>query len=139
MAVGYCTLYGDMNGGLAVISDVPKQLVYELSRYINRDKEIIPLRTITKAPTAELKPDQCDQDDLPDYEILDRILELHLEEHLGVEEIAELGFARELVADVLRRVRLNEYKRKQAPMGLKVTSKAFGYGRRFPNVQNFQG
>ncbi len=138
MAVGYCTLYGDMNGGLAVISDVPKQLVYELSRYINRNEEIIPLRTITKAPTAELKPGQCDQDDLPTYEILDQILELHLEEHLGVQEITARGFAEELVADVLRRVRLNEYKRKQAPMGLKVTSKAFGYGRRYPNVQNFQ-
>lgn len=137
MAVGYCTLYGDMNGGLAVISDVPKQLVYELSRYINRDKEIIPNRTISKAPTAELKLDQCDQDDLPDYAILDQILELHLEEHLEVEEITVRGFAKELVADVLRRVRLNEYKRKQAPMGLKVTSKAFGYGRRYPNVQNF--
>jgi NAD+ synthetase len=139
MAVGYCTLYGDMNGGLAVISDVPKQLVYELSRYINRDKELIPLRTISKAPTAELKPDQCDQDDLPDYEILDQILEMHLEEHLGVREISNHGFSKELVTDVLRRVRINEYKRKQAPMGLKVTSKAFGYGRRYPNVQNFQG
>jgi NAD+ synthetase len=137
MAVGYCTLYGDMNGGLAVISDVPKQLVYELSRFINRDEEIIPLRTLTKAPTAELKPDQCDQDDLPDYAILDQILELHLEGHLGVAEIVGRGFEKELVKDVLRRVRLNEYKRKQAPMGLKVTSKAFGYGRRVPNVQNF--
>jgi NAD+ synthase (glutamine-hydrolysing) len=139
MAVGYCTLYGDMNGGLAVISDVPKQLVYELSRFLNREKETIPLRTITKAPTAELKPDQCDQDDLPDYEILDQILEMHLEEHLGVVEITMRGFSKELVTDVLRRVRINEYKRKQAPMGLKVTSKAFGYGRRYPNVQNFQG
>ena len=139
MAVGYCTRYGDMNGGLAVISDVPKQLVYDLSRHINKEKEIIPIRTITKAPTAELKPDQCDQDDLPDYEILDQILALHLEEHLGVEEIAAHGFEVDLVSDILRRVRLNEYKRKQAPMGLKVTSKAFGYGRRFPNVQNFQG
>lgn len=139
MAVGYCTLYGDMNGGLAVISDVPKQLVYELCRFLNHDKEVIPLRTITKAPTAELKPDQCDQDDLPDYEILDQILELHLEKHLGVKEIADHGFSEKLVTDVLRRIRLNEYKRKQAPMGLKVTSKAFGYGRRYPNVQNFQG
>jgi len=139
MAVGYCTLYGDMNGGLAVISDVPKQLVYGLSRFINREKEIIPLRTITKAPTAELKPDQCDQDDLPDYKILDQILEMHLEEHLGVKEITNRGFSKELVTDVLRRVRINEYKRKQAPMGLKVTSKAFGYGRRYPNVQNFKG
>ncbi len=137
MAVGYCTLYGDMNGGLAVLSDVPKQLVYALSRYINREQENIPERTIAKAPTAELKPGQCDQDDLPEYEILDQILELHLEAHLGVEEITARGFAEELVTDVLRRVRINEYKRKQAPMGLKVTSKAFGYGRRYPNVQNF--
>jgi NH3-dependent NAD+ synthetase len=127
-----------MNGGLAVISDVPKQLVYEVSRYINREKEIIPERSISKAPTAELKPDQCDQDDLPDYEILDQILEMHLEDHLGVEEICAKGFAKDMVLDVLRRVRLNEYKRKQAAMGLKVTSKAFGYGRRYPNVQNFQ-
>ncbi len=139
MAVGYCTLYGDMNGGLAVISDVPKQLVYELCRFLNHEREVVPLRTIEKAPTAELKPGQCDQDDLPDYEILDQILELHLEQHLGVKEIADRGFPEELVADILRRIRLNEYKRKQAPMGLKVTSKAFGYGRRYPNVQNFKG
>ncbi len=139
MAVGYCTLYGDMNGGLAVISDVPKQLVYELSRYINREREIIPLRSITKAPTAELKPEQCDQDDLPDYEILDQILELHLEKYLGVQEITARGFSEELVSDILRRVRINEYKRKQAPIGLKVTSKAFGSGRRYPNAQNFRG
>jgi len=138
MAVGYCTLYGDMNGGLAVISDVPKQLVYALSHYINREKEIIPTRTIIKPPTAELKPDQCDQDDLPDYAILDQVLELHLEQHLGLEEISKRGFDKEMVTDVLRRVRLNEYKRKQAPIGLKVTGRAFGYGRRFPNVQNFQ-
>ncbi len=138
MAVGYCTLYGDMNGGLAVISDVPKQLVYELSLFINRKEERIPSRSITKAPTAELKEDQCDQDDLPDYAILDQILELHLEEHLGCDEIVDKGFDRKLVADIVRRVRLNEYKRKQAPMGLKVTGKAFGCGRRYPNVQNFQ-
>lgn len=138
MAVGYCTLYGDMSGGLAVISDVPKQLVYLLAGYINRDEVVIPLRTITKAPTAELKPDQCDQDDLPPYEILDRILELHLEGGEGVEEIVNRGFEELIVRDILRRVRLNEYKRKQAPMGLKVTTKAFGCGRRFPNVQNFQ-
>lgn len=139
MAVGYCTLYGDMSGGLAVISDVPKQLVYELAAYVNRNREIIPARTITKAPTAELKPGQKDQDDLPPYEILDRILELHLEQGKGLREIVELGFAEPMVRDILRRIRINEYKRKQAPMGLKVTTKAFGYGRRYPNVQNFQG
>ncbi len=138
MAVGYCTLYGDMSGGLAVISDVPKQLVYQLAGHINKDKVIIPLRTITKAPTAELKPDQCDQDDLPPYEILDSVLELHLEGGEGVLEIVERGFEESMVRDILRRVRMNEYKRKQAPMGLKVTTKAFGCGRRFPNVQNFQ-
>ncbi len=138
MAVGYCTLYGDMSGGLAVISDVPKQLVYEIARYVNRREEVIPERTITKAPTAELKPDQCDQDDLPPYEILDQILELHLEKGCGLQEILAQGFDEQLARDVLHRIRINEYKRKQAPMGLKVTSKAFGYGRRFPNVQNFR-
>lgn len=138
MAVGYCTLYGDMSGGLAVISDVPKQLVYKLARYINRNEIKIPLRTISKAPTAELKPDQYDEDDLPPYEILDQVLELHLEGGEGVEKIVSRGFEEPMVRDILRRVRLNEYKRKQAPMGLKVTTKAFGYGRRFPNVQNFQ-
>ncbi len=139
MAVGYCTLYGDMSGGLAVISDVPKQLVYELARYVNRNREIIPARTISKAPTAELKPDQKDQDDLPPYEILDQILELHLEQGKGLIDIIAQGFAEPMVRDILRRVRINEYKRKQAPMGLKVTTKAFGYGRRYPNVQNYQG
>ncbi|MFH0781025.1 MAG: NAD+ synthase [Pseudomonadota bacterium] len=139
MAVGYCTLYGDMSGGLAVISDVPKQLVYGLAAYVNRGREIIPARTISKAPTAELKPDQKDQDDLPPYEILDRILELHLEQGKGQAEIVAMGYAEQMVSDILRRVRINEYKRKQAPMGLKVTTKAFGYGRRYPNVQNYQG
>lgn len=139
MAVGYCTLYGDMSGGLAVISDVPKQLVYELSAYVNRSGEVIPTRIITKAPTAELKPDQTDQDDLPPYEILDQVLELHLEEGEGAAEIIARGFDEQMVRDILRRVRINEYKRKQAPMGLKVTTKAFGFGRRYPNVQNYQG
>ncbi len=139
MAVGYCTLYGDMSGGLAVISDVPKQLVYQLARYVNRSKEVIPARIISKAPSAELKPDQTDQDDLPAYEVLDQVLELHLEEGEGWSEIVARGFEEQLVKDILRRIRLNEYKRKQAPMGLKVTSKAFGFGRRYPNVQNFQG
>ncbi len=139
MAVGYCTLYGDMSGGLAVIADVPKQLVYELSVYVNRNKEIIPQRIITKPPSAELKPDQTDQDDLPPYEILDKIVELYLEDGQGVEQIVAQGFDPDIVVDIVRRIRINEYKRKQAPMGLKVTSKAFGFGRRYPNVQNFQG
>ncbi|SDO97487.1 NAD+ synthase [Desulforhopalus singaporensis] len=139
MAVGYCTLYGDMSGGLAVISDVPKQMVYALSKYVNRDREIIPDRIITKPPSAELKPDQTDQDDLPPYELLDKILELHLENGQSVDQIIARGYAPEVVQDIVRRIRINEYKRKQAPMGLKVTSKAFGSGRRFPNVQNYQG
>lgn len=137
MAVGYCTLYGDMSGGLAVISDVPKQLVYQLSHYVNRNREIIPSRILTKAPSAELKPDQTDQDDLPPYDILDQILELYLEEGRGLNEIIDMGYDSGVVKDIVRRVRFNEYKRKQAPLGLKVTSKAFGFGRRFPNVQNF--
>ena len=137
LAVGYCTLYGDMSGGLGVIADVPKQLVYELARYVNRRQELIPERTITRPPTAELKPGQCDQDDLPPYEILDRILELYLEQGLGVAAIAALGFDEAVVRDVVRRIQVNEYKRKQAPLGLKVTSKAFGFGRRYPNVQNY--
>ncbi|SHO50155.1 NAD+ synthase [Desulfopila aestuarii] len=139
MAVGYCTLYGDMSGGLAVISDVPKQLVYELSYYVNREQVIIPERIIEKPPSAELKPGQLDQDDLPPYEVLDMILEMYLEKGMGIEEITQKGFAVTVVEDVVRRIRINEYKRKQAPMGLKVTSKAFGCGRRYPNTQNYRG
>ncbi|MEW6500780.1 MAG: NAD+ synthase [Thermodesulfobacteriota bacterium] len=137
MAVGYCTLYGDMSGGLAMLADVPKMLVYELARFINREGEIIPQRTIERAPTAELKPDQRDDDDLPPYPILDRILTLYLEEHRPVGEIIALGFAPAVVHDVVRRIRVNEYKRKQAPPGLKVTSKAFGYGRRYPTAERY--
>ena len=138
MAVGYCTLYGDMSGGLAVLADVPKVMVYELARWMNREGEVIPDRIITCPPTAELKPDQCDQDDLPPYEILDPILAAYLEEHLGVDEIAVRGFDRQVVQDIIRRIRINEHKRKQAPLGLKVTSKAFGHGRRYPIVQGFK-
>ncbi|MBW2502315.1 MAG: NAD+ synthase [Deltaproteobacteria bacterium] len=137
-AVGYCTLYGDMSGGLAVISDVPKLLVYELAAYINREREVIPVRIIEKPPSAELAPEQRDQDDLPPYEILDPILKAYLEENRSVAEIAAMGFDRKIVADVVRRIRINEYKRKQAPPGLKITSKAFGYGRRYPTAQNFR-
>lgn len=139
MAVGYCTLYGDMSGGLAVIADVPKQLVYELARFINRNGAVIPSRILEKPPSAELKPDQRDQDDLPPYELLDQILELYLEEGCGRDEIIRRGFEPEVVDDIVRRIRINEYKRKQAPMGLKITSKAFGFGRRLPNVQNYRG
>lgn len=137
MAVGYCTLYGDMSGGLSVLSDVPKEMVYSLSRQINEKEEIIPQRIITRAPTAELKPDQLDQDDLPPYEILDPILAAYLEEHAGVDDIVSRGYERPVVEDIVRRIQLNEYKRKQAPLGLKVTTKAFGHGRRYPVVQKF--
>ena len=138
MAVGYCPLYGDMSGGLAVISDVPKQLVYQLAGHVNRECEIIPARTIVRAPTAELKADQRDQDDLPPYEVLDQVLEMHLEKGYALPDIVSKGFDEIMVRDILRRIRINEYKRKQAPMGLKVTSKAFGYGRRYPTVQNYR-
>jgi NAD+ synthase (glutamine-hydrolysing) len=137
LAVGYCTLYGDMCGGLAVINDVPKTLVYELSEWINRQKEIIPRATLTKAPSAELKPDQRDQDTLPPYEILDPILQLYVEEELSVAEIVARGFEEKTVRWVQRRVDLNEYKRAQAVPGLKVTSRAFGLGRKMPVAQRF--
>lgn len=132
LAVGYCTLYGDMSGGLSVISDVPKTLVYELSQYVNREREVIPADIITKAPSAELRPDQKDQDSLPPYDILDQILHYYIEEMCSAEEIAALGFDFETVLWVARTVDRNEYKRKQAAPGLKVTSKAFGGGRRMP-------
>jgi len=138
LAVGYCTMYGDMCGGLAVISDLPKMQVYALSRWINRDKEIIPWDTIEKPPSAELRPDQKDQDTLPPYEILDGILELYVEKHLSGAEIIEgHGYDENLVRWVQRRVDLNEWKRYQAAPGLRVTSKAFGMGRRMPIVQRF--
>jgi len=138
LAVGYCTMYGDMCGGLAVISDLPKMAVYALSRWINREREIIPWDTIEKPPSAELRPDQKDQDTLPPYETLDAILELYVEKHLsGAEIIEDHGFDENLVRWVQRRVDLNEWKRYQAAPGLRVTSKAFGMGRRMPIVQRF--
>jgi len=132
MAVGYCTLYGDMSGGLAVLSDVPKTMVYRISRLINKETEVIPLRIISKAPTAELRPDQLDQDDLPPYETLDDILKAYIEENRTAEEIIKMGFDSSVVRDIIGRIKRNEYKRQQAPPGLKVTAKAFGYGRRYP-------
>lgn len=132
MAVGYCTLYGDMSGGLAVLADVPKTLVYEVARYINREREIIPASTIDKPPSAELRPDQVDQDTLPPYPVLDHILHMIVEEHQSVEEIAAQGLDRETVEWVNRAVQRSEYKRRQAAPGLKVTTKAFGMGRRMP-------
>ncbi|HEX2952598.1 MAG TPA: NAD+ synthase [Bacillota bacterium] len=132
MAVGYCTLYGDMSGGLSVLSDLPKTMVYEVSRNINREREVIPQAIIEKAPSAELRPDQRDQDTLPPYSILDAILNGYIEEGLSAEELVAEGLDRETVEWVIRAINRNEYKRRQAAPGLKVTSKAFGVGRRMP-------
>jgi NAD+ synthase (glutamine-hydrolysing) len=139
LAVGYCTIYGDMAGGLAVISDVPKTMIYELARFINRKREIIPVSTIEKPPSAELRPNQKDQDTLPPYDVLDAILRLYVEENLSAAEIAAQGFDEATVRWVQRRVDLNEYKRAQAAPGLKVTSRAFGVGRRMPIAQRYVG
>lgn len=138
LAVGYCTLYGDMAGGLAVISDVPKLMVYELARWINRDREVIARSTIEKAPSAELRPNQKDEDSLPPYDVLDRILKSYIEDVKSPQEISEhYGFDLKLVCDIALRVDRNEYKRKQAAPGLKITSRAFGFGRPFPIAQKF--
>lgn len=137
LSVGYCTIYGDMCGGLAVISDLPKTRVYEISRWLNREREIIPWNTIEKAPSAELRPNQKDQDTLPPYDTLDAILELYVEHHLSTDDIISRGFDEPTVRWIQRRVDLNEWKRHQAAPGLRVTTKAFGIGRRMPIVQRF--
>lgn len=137
LAVGYCTLYGDMCGGLAVISDVYKTQVYALARWMNREREIIPVNTIEKPPSAELRPGQTDQDSLPPYEVLDAILTGYVERGLSRRDLAEQGFAEAVVQDVVRKVDRNEYKRKQAAPGLKITPLAFGVGRRIPIVQRY--
>jgi NAD+ synthase/NAD+ synthase (glutamine-hydrolysing) len=134
ISVGYCTLYGDMSGGLAVIADVPKTMVYRVSRWLNdsRGRAIIPEPTLTKAPSAELRPNQTDQDSLPPYDVLDDILQRHIEQHQPASEIVAAGFDAATVRRVLRLVRLAEFKRKQAAPGLKVTDRAFGTGWRMP-------
>jgi NAD+ synthase (glutamine-hydrolysing) len=137
MAVGYCTHYGDMSGGLAVISDVFKMQVYALARWINREKEIIPHSSIEKPPSAELRPNQKDQDSLPPYDQLDDILRGYVEEGLSRRDLVAKGFPEPVVNDVVRKVDLNEYKRKQAAPGLKITPLAFGVGRRIPIVQKY--
>jgi NAD+ synthase (glutamine-hydrolysing) len=142
IATGYCTLYGDMAGGLAVISDVPKTLVYRLARAYNARSGgagPIPESTLTKAPSAELRPNQLDQDSLPPYDVLDAILEAHLDRGLDSTALVAAGFAPAVVADVVRRVRQSEYKRRQMPPGLKITGKAFGPGRRMPIAQAWPG
>lgn len=138
VAVGYCTLYGDMCGSLSVLADVPKTVVYELSAYINREQEIIPYGTIEKPPSAELKPDQVDQDTLPPYPVLDAILDYYIEENLSAADIIAQGFESDTVRWVLQTVNRNEYKRKQAAPGLKVSTRAFGAGRRMPIAARYE-
>jgi NAD+ synthase (glutamine-hydrolysing) len=138
LAVGYCTLYGDMCGGLSLLGDVYKTMIYRVARWFNREREIIPESTMTKAPSAELRPNQTDQDSLPPYDILDGILKLYIEEWLEVDAIAARGFDRELVARVLKLVDTNEFKRRQAAPAIRVSSKAFGSGRDLPIAQRWR-
>jgi len=140
LAVGYCTLYGDMAGGLAVISDVPKMMVYELSALVNRSREVIPTETLAKPPSAELRPNQTDQDSLPAYDVLDRILKAYVEDMRSADEIAShYDFPVEMVREMTQKVDRSEFKRQQAAPGLKITSKAFNAGRSFPIAQKFCG
>jgi len=138
MSVGYCTLYGDMAGGLDVLGDIPKTFVWNIARWINRETEVIPQVIIDKPPSAELRPGQTDQDTLPPYEVLDRILRLYIEQERGAGEIIRMGFDRDVVAETVRMVDSSEYKRKQAAPVLKVTGRAFGFGRRMPIAQRYR-
>jgi NAD+ synthetase len=138
MAVGYCTLYGDMCGALAPLADVFKTGIYQIARWVNRDREIIPAASISKPPSAELRPNQTDQDSLPPYESLDQILDAYIVQNLGKEEIIRRGFDAAVVNDVLNKVTFSEYKRRQAAPGLKVSPRAFGIGRRIPVAQKFR-
>ena len=138
-AVGYSTLYGDTAGGFAVIKDVPKTMVYELSRYINKlhSREIVPESVIERAPSAELRPDQKDSDSLPDYDLLDKILKGYIEEDKSVQELIDAGLDKETVVRVARLVDRNEYKRRQSPPGVRITPKAFGKDRRMPITNRY--
>jgi NAD+ synthase (glutamine-hydrolysing) len=138
MAVGYATLYGDMAGGFAPIKDCSKTLVYRLARYRNTLGEVIPERVITRPPSAELRPDQKDTDSLPDYDVLDPILEAFIEEDLSVAEIAARGFDRDTVLRVLEMVKRNEYKRRQAPPGVRISRRAFGRDWRYPITSGYK-
>ena len=140
LAVGYCTLYGDMAGGLAVIADLPKMMVYELANHLNKvsEKEIIPQNTITKAPSAELRPDQKDEDSLPPYPLLDPILQLYIEENLSITEICKRGYEKEVVKKIVKMVDRAEFKRRQAAPGLRITTRAFGSGRRMPIARSYE-
>jgi NAD+ synthase (glutamine-hydrolysing) len=141
MSVGYATLYGDMAGGFAVIKDVPKTLVYDLVRYRNSlsDTELVPESVLERAPSAELRPGQLDQDSLPPYEMLDRILAAYVEEDRGRDEIVSDGLPAEVVDEVIAMVDRSEYKRRQAPPGIRITPKAFGRDRRLPITNRFRG
>jgi NAD+ synthetase len=138
MAVGYCTLYGDMAGGFAVIKDLTKQWVYRLSRYRNQLSDVIPHRIIDRPPSAELRPGQTDQDSLPAYDILDGIIEHYMENNLGVADLVGLGYPEADVRRVVRLIRLSEYKRRQAPIGIRVTHRAFGRDWRYPVTNRFR-
>ena len=138
MAVGYCTLYGDMCGGLTPIGDVPKTMVYDIARWVNRERRIIPANTIMKPPSAELRPDQTDQDTLPPYDELDRVLHAYIEERKTIADIVAGGVDRAVADDIVRRINFSEYKRRQAVPGLKITSKSFGYGRRIPVAKRIE-
>jgi NAD+ synthetase len=138
MAVGYCTLYGDMNGALAPLADVLKTDIYKIARWVNREKNVIPENSISKPPSAELRPNQTDQDSLPPYEILDAILDLYVVKNLGRAEIVSRGFDAAIVNDVLNKINFSEYKRRQAAPGLKISPRAFGMGRRIPVAQKFR-
>jgi NAD+ synthase (glutamine-hydrolysing) len=137
MAVGYCTLYGDMDGALAPLADVLKTDIYKIARWVNREKIVIPENSISKPPSAELRPDQTDQDSLPPYETLDAILDLYVVKNLGKAEIIARGFDAAIVNDVLNKINFSEYKRRQAAPGLKISPRAFGMGRRIPIAQKF--
>ena len=143
MATGYCTLYGDMAGGFAVIKDVAKTLVYRLANWKNAQPnggkgEIIPRRIITRPPSAELRPDQKDQDSLPEYDVLDGILQRYMEDDQGIDEIVAAGFDPADVERVTRLIKINEYKRRQAPVGIRITHRAFGRDWRYPITSKFR-
>jgi NAD+ synthetase len=138
LGVGYATLYGDMCGGLAPINDLPKTMVYALARHVNRHREVIPASSITKAPSAELRPNQTDQDTLPPYDLLDRVLQEYVENGKDADEICRMGLEPAVVRRTVRLIETSEYKRRQACPGLKVTSKAFGYGRRIPVAKRIE-
>eukprot|EP01042_Synura_sphagnicola_P024583 gene24583-31466_t len=137
MAVGYCTLYGDMAGGFAVIKDIAKTLVYRLCSYRNSLSPVIPERILTRAPSAELRPDQKDQDSLPPYEVLDGIMQLYMEENRSIAEIEAAGYRIEDIERITRLIKINEYKRRQAPVGIRITHRAFGRDWRYPITSKF--